>query len=188
MYYDKGYTRKTADAVDLAQDPVQVQGRVKWFDQAKGFGFIFAEQIDGDILLHASVLRNFGHSSVAEDALICVTVQLTARGAQATEVFAIRAPEGKAHPISEELRELDPATIASLPLEPARVKWFDKKKGFGFANVFDRAEDVYVHVEVLRRAGFAEMQPGEAICLRVFDGIRGHMAAQVLSWECRTSL
>jgi len=36
---------------------------------------------------------------------------------------------------------------------------------------------------VLRRSGFADLQPGEAVCLRVIDGKRGRMAAQVASWE-----
>jgi CspA family cold shock protein len=68
-------------------------------------------------------------------------------------------------------------------LEPARVKWFDKGKGFGFANVFGRAEDVFVHVEVLRMSGFADLAAGEAICLRILEGKRGRMAAQVLAWD-----
>ena len=71
----------------------------------------------------------------------------------------------------------------SLPLVPARVKWFDKAKGFGFANVFGKSEDVFLHVEVLRRSGLADLQPGEAVTLRVTDGARGRMAAQVTSWE-----
>jgi cold shock protein len=71
----------------------------------------------------------------------------------------------------------------SLPLQPARVKWFDKAKGFGFANIFGRPEDVFLHVEVLRRSGLADLQPGEAVALRVTEGKRGLMAVQVASWE-----
>ena len=37
-----------------------VTGRVKWFDPARGFGFIVDEAGGSDILLHANVLRNFG--------------------------------------------------------------------------------------------------------------------------------
>ena len=70
-----------------------------------------------------------------------------------------------------------------VPLEPARVKWFDKTKGFGFANVFGRDEDVFVHVEILRKSGFADLQPGEAVCIKVVDGSRGRMASLVASWD-----
>ena len=165
------------------QDRQQITGRVKWFDPGKGFGFIVAEQGGGDILLHANVLRNFGQGSVADNARITVRIQLTDRGAQAVEVLEIMPPEGDADHLPEDIGLSDASVLQALPLEPARVKWFDKVKGFGFANVFGLAEDVFIHIEVLRRSGFADLQPGEAICLKVVDGKRGRMAAQVMSWE-----
>ena len=161
-----------------------INGRVKWFDPTKGFGFIVSEEGGADILLHANVLRNFGQGSVADHARIVVRVQQTARGAQAVEVLEIHPPEAEhGHGQMEDLNDSDAAALAVLPLEPARVKWFDKVKGFGFANVFERSEDVFIHIEVLRRSGFADLQPGEAVCLKVIEGRRGRMAAQVLSWE-----
>ena len=63
------------------------------------------------------------------------------------------------------------------------MKWFDKAKGFGFANIFEQKADVFLHIEVLRHSGFADLAVGEAIALRVVDGRRGMMAAQILSWE-----
>lgn len=168
---------------ELEQDQHEVVGRVKWFDPAKGFGFIVVDDNGGDILLHANVLRNFGQSSVADNARITVLVQQTSRGAQAIEVREIQPPDEEQAIPMQDLGDADAATIAALLLEPARVKWFDKTKGFGFANVFGRPEDVFIHIEVLRRSGFADLQPGEAVCLRVIEGKRGRMAAQVVSWE-----
>ena len=156
-----------------------IEGRVKWFDPTKGFGFVVAETGGPDILLHANVLRNFGQSSVADGAGITVNVQQTQRGMQAVEVLSIEPPEGDDIEPDKPMHQDDP----SLPLEPARVKWFDKNKGFGFANVFGRPEDVFVHVEVLRRCGFSDLQPGEAVALRVIDAERGRMATFVSSWE-----
>jgi CspA family cold shock protein len=75
------------------------------------------------------------------------------------------------------------ADIMALVMEPARVKWFDKGKGFGFANVFGRPEDVFIHAEVLRVSGFADLGAGEAVALRIIEGRRGRMAVQVISWE-----
>lgn len=161
----------------------EVHGRVKWFDIGKGFGFIVADDGGGDILLHANVLRNFGQSSVADGAGIVVTVQHTQRGEQAVEVLSIEPPATTTAPTAEgaPINPLpDPET---QPLEPARVKWFDKVKGFGFANVFGAPDDVFIHVEVLRMSGFADLQPGEAVCLRIVEGKRGRMATQVVSWE-----
>lgn len=160
-----------------------VIGHVKWFDPAKGFGFVVAEEGGADILLHANVLRNFGQSSVADAAGIEIVVQQTERGMQATEVLRIEPPEGGEGVAMEDFSEEDLERLSTIPLEPARVKWFDKAKGFGFANVFGKPEDVFVHAEVLRRSGLADLQPGEAVCLRVVDGKRGRMAAVVCAWE-----
>lgn len=161
----------------------EVHGRIKWFDPTKGFGFIVSEDGQADILLHANVLRNYGQSSVADGAGISVLVQRTARGVQAVEVVSIEPPVGGAFVLGEEHEQASPEELAALPLEPARVKWFDKGKGFGFANVFGRPEDVFIHIEVLRHSGFADLQAGEAVCLRIIQGKRGRMAVQVLSWD-----
>lgn len=79
-----------------------LEGRVKWFDPAKGFGFIVAEGQAADMLLHANVLRNFGQGSVADGAAIAVRVQQTQRGVQAVEVLRIDPPAGLGLPLGEE--------------------------------------------------------------------------------------
>ncbi|MDZ4095010.1 MAG: cold shock domain-containing protein [Paracoccaceae bacterium] len=160
-----------------------VQGKVKWFDPVKGFGFIVADEGGSDILLHANVLRNYGQSSVADGTGITVSVQGTQRGVQAVEVLKIEPPAGVSFPLGDDNGIATAEEIAARPLEPARVKWFDKGKGFGFANVFGRTEDVFIHIEVLRMSGFADLGAGEAVCLRIIDGKRGRMAVQVVSWE-----
>ena len=162
-------------------DQRRVVGFVKWFDPTKGFGFVVAEEGGPDILLHANVLRNYGQSSVADGAGIELIAQMTPRGVQAVEVVRIE-------PVAGEMQEGDKAAFAepvdlSLPLQPARVQWFGMAKGFGFANIFGKPEDVFLHVEVLRRSGLADLQPGEAVSLRVTEGKRGLMAVQVASWE-----
>ena len=170
---------------DTDKDGAHVTGTVKWFDPAKGFGFVVSDSGGPDILLHANVLRNFGQSSVADSAGIEVVVQETARGIQAVEVLRIDPPASAEGALmhAEVGGEISEPVDLSLPLEPARVKWFDKAKGFGFANVFGRGEDVFLHIEVLRRSGLADLQPGEAVSLRVVEGKRGRMAMQVASWE-----
>ncbi|MFN3938118.1 MAG: cold-shock protein [Gemmobacter sp.] len=166
-----------------AENRVVVAGRVKWFDPVKGFGFVVADSGGPDILLHANILRNYGQGSVADGAGIEIRVQTTPRGVQATEVLAIHPPEGTGFQLGEDLPPEVLETLGSRPIEPARVKWFDKGKGFGFANVFGRPEDVFVHIEVLRQSGLADLQPGEAIGLRIIEGKRGRMAVEVLAWD-----
>lgn len=161
----------------------QVQGLVKWFDPAKGYGFVVSDEGGPDILLHVNVLRNFGQSSVADGVRIDIITQETGRGVQAVEVLEISPPERDEAPVLSDFAELDMVSLQDKPLEPARVKWFDKGKGFGFANVFGSSDDVFLHVEVLRQSGLADLQPGEALSMRVIDGKRGRMAVEVLAWE-----
>ncbi|WP_397542181.1 cold shock domain-containing protein [Roseovarius salis] len=160
-----------------------VRGHVKWFDPVKGYGFVVADEGGPDILLHANVLRNFGQSSVADRAGIVLDVQTTDRGVQAVEVHRIDPPDHEKLAGLADLADVDPEVIRAAPLEPARVKWFDKAKGFGFANTFGSDKDVFVHIEVLRRSGMADLQPGEALAIRVIDGRRGRMATEVCGWE-----
>ncbi len=159
------------------------KGQVKWFDAAKGYGFIIADDDLGDILLHANVLRNFGRGSVAEGSQVSFSVQQTERGRQAAEIFEIVAPVETAGTVeaAQVLPELP--KVEGVPLEPARIKWFDKAKGFGFANTFGSAEDIFLHLEVMRQYGFSDLSPGEAISVQVVEGPRGRMAGAIYSWD-----
>lgn len=160
-----------------------VTGLIKWFDPGKGYGFIYNAAGGADILLHANVLRNFGQGSVADQSRVTVRVLATPRGLQATEVLEIIPPDNNGEPPIADLDRSIIEQLETLPLYPARVKWFDKGKGFGFANIFGRSEDVFLHIEVLRQSGLADLSVGEAVGLRVVDGPRGLMAAQVSVWD-----
>lgn len=160
----------------------RTKGTVKWFDPVKGFGFVVSDDGGVDILLHVNVLRNFGQSSVADGSRIDLLVHKTERGVQASEIIKISPPEGVQTSLPD-IAELDKEQIANSPLLAARIKWFDKVKGFGFANVFGCPQDVFVHMDVLRQSGLSDLAPGEAIAMRVIDGKRGRMAAEVHAWE-----
>ena len=161
----------------------QVDGHVKWFDPAKGFGFVVAPDGGPDILLHANVLRNFGQGSVVDGSGISIVVQDTQRGLQAVEVVSISPPVTDDTPPLRDLAGLTRAEIDAIEIQPARVKWYDKAKGFGFANIFGQPQDVFMHIDVLRRSGLADLQSGEAIGIRVAHGERGLMAVELVGWE-----
>jgi len=73
--------------------------------------------------------------------------------------------------------------VDGVEMVPARVKWFDKSKGFGFANSFKSQLDIFLHMEVLRHYGFSDLQSGEAIVIQIVDGPRGKMAGSIHAWD-----
>lgn len=164
---------------ELHSSDDSVTGTVKWFDAMRGFGFIVAPGLDRDVLLHINVLRAYGQGSIADGAHVKVRIQTGERGLQVSELLDVTEPDG-VEPSGPDFSRPIPDDV---PFEPARVKWFDKGKGFGFANAFKSPEDIFVHAEVLRRFGLAELQPGEAICLRAVTGARGKLAVEVRRWE-----
>ena len=160
---------------------VVLRGHVKWFDTSKGYGFLVVEDGSGDILLHANVLKNFGRGSVAEGTKVDFEVQETERGRQVSRIIDIEAPKDEG--AASDGPEFGVPVVDGVDMVPARVKWFDKSKGFGFANCFKSELDIFLHMEVLRHYGFSDLQSGEAIVIQIVDGPRGKMAGAIHAWD-----
>lgn len=169
------------DVEDMTKS-LRTNGHVKWFDVTKGFGFLVSDEISSDVLLHINVLRSFGQNSVLEESIVEFEAQLRERGWQVVAIHAITPPPLGALD-GEELSSPVPMMAPEGVVYPARIKWFDRGRGFGFANVYGRPEDVFVHHQVLRASGIPEVMAGEAVALRVTDGDRGLVATQVLAWD-----
>ena len=76
--YSQGMTPRDGNVIQETER--RLCGDVKWFDPSKGFGFIVADVTQDDILLNANVLRNFGQSTVADNARIEFLAKGTTKG------------------------------------------------------------------------------------------------------------
>src|SRR3954464_4807653 len=127
-----GETRTRMAPENDASEPElpPITGRVKWFDATRGFGFLVSDDVDGDVLLHFSVLREHGRRSVPEGALVeCVPVRLE-RGLQAKRILSIDLSSAlpqqprSSMPTGERADRKALADSAGA-FEPVEVKWFN---------------------------------------------------------------
>ncbi|MGG7568307.1 cold-shock protein [Rhodovulum sp. DZ06] len=160
-----------------------MSGRVKWYDADKGYGFVTTADGGPDVMIHAQCVRAAGLAKLDEGSSVSMVAIRTERGFQATELVSIDQAEEESQERSDRPTEIAAKNEPEGDFLPARVKWFNKQKGFGFVNVFRRPDDIFVHMETLRRFGIADLQPGEAICVRLVKGPRGAMAGEICRWE-----
>jgi len=179
----------SSDEADSAPEMEAVAGRVKWFDATRGFGFIVSDELEGDILLHFSVLREHGRRSVPEGATIeCVPVRLQ-RGLQAKRVISIDLATAlpqqprSSMPISERA-DRKALTEGAGGFEPVEVKWFNRVRGYGFVNrIESTGEDVFVHMETVRQSHLGDLQPGQRLEARIAASGKGLTAIELRAEE-----
>ena len=157
---------------------IQISGRIKWFDVAKGFGFIVPDNGMPDVLLHVTCLRRDGFQAANEGARIVVEAVQRPRGLQAFRVVSLDESSAL-HPSELPLPRTHVQVVPTSGLEAATVKWFNRLRGFGFLTRGEGTPDIFVHMETLRRYGIAELKPGERVLVRFGDGSKGLMAAEV---------
>ena len=164
---------------DGLSDLTEVSGSIKWFDVGKGYGFIVPDDGGADILLHVTCLRRDGYQSAYEGARVVCEVVSGSKGLQAFRILSMDESQA-AHPSQLPPSRTNVQVSPEGPAELARVKWFNRSKGYGFLTRGDGTPDIFVHMETLRRFGVTELRPNQVVKVRFGNGPKGLMAAEIL--------
>jgi len=172
--FDATTDHSAIEAVGL----VEITGRVKWFDVAKGYGFIVPDNGAPDVLLHIATLRKDGFKIAYEGTRVVCEAVHRAKGLQVLKIVSMDGSSAM-HPSEWRPPRTHVQVASAGSFQIAIVKWFNRARGFGFLTQGDGTQDIFIHMETLRRYGIAELHPGESLLVRFGDGPKGLMAAEV---------
>ncbi|BAF87934.1 DNA-binding cold-shock protein [Azorhizobium caulinodans ORS 571] len=171
------FTSPSEDPAERPVDLLEVSGAVKWFDAAKGYGFIVPDDGGPDVLVHVTCLRRDGFTTAMEGARIVCEAVRRSKGLQAFRVLSLDLSTA-VQPVPQPTRSRV-HVAPSGGFERATVKWFNRMRGFGFLSKGEGTPDIFVHMETLRQQGLTELRPGQSVLVRYGDGPKGLMATEV---------
>jgi CspA family cold shock protein len=180
---DKPGIRSLGEASEVTNaaspiDVIEIAGAIKWFDVAKGFGFIVPDDGRPDVLLHVTCLRRDGFQTAYEGARVVVEALNRPGGLQAFRILSMDESTAR-HPAQMPAPRTHVVVEPTSKLERLEVKWFNRIRGFGFLSAGEGTPDIFVHMETLRRFGITELRPGQYVLVRYGNGPKGLMVAEI---------
>lgn len=151
-----------------------VKAKLKWFNAAKGFGFVIPEGNPVDAFLHITQLQKHGVYGLGENAEILCNIDYREKGATVTDVIKIL----DAGSCSQDTVIFDPEHGGVYKIKGI-VKLYDKEKGFGFVTPDDGMKDIFVHKTCLERSGVEELYAGQRVRLTFKVAEKGREAVEV---------
>jgi CspA family cold shock protein len=152
----------------------ELTGRIKWFDPARAYGFMVADESESDVFLPIAIFRDSGYETAPEGARLHCQVERLPVGWLARSILSMDT--SIARTLSNAMA---PSAASSSEWQIGTVKWFNRIRGFGFIAPHDGGTDIFVHIEVVRRASFIGLRPFQCVRLREENGIKGRMAAEL---------
>lgn len=138
------------------------RGRVKWYNDRRGYGFI--EVDDHEVFIHRSTLQQFGIIRIQNEDIVLVTQLKTDRGYIVKDLYGIERP-----PPPDWLY----ATTPDQDESRAEVKFFNEEKGYGFIMVEGFAKDIFIHSRTLEHNRMTSLESGQKVLVKVTQSEEG---------------
>ncbi len=165
--------------------PAQVigtgQGKVKFFNTQKGFGFIQRDEGGEDVFVHISQVERAGLEGLAEGQELAFNLVDRGGKISAADLQVV----GDIIPVTERSAAAAPggapggAPQRQLTGEKATgtVKFFNSMKGFGFITRDDGKDDAFVHISAVERSGLSAINEGDRFQFDIEVDRRGKFSA-----------
>ena len=151
-------------------------GVVKFFNSAKGFGFIAPADGGADIFVHVSAVERSGLDGLNEGDQVNYEIEADRRSGKPAAVDlevtgSSPVPKAPRPPRSFDRRGSDGGgggggrgpMREAIGAGSGVVKWFNPTKGFGFIQPSGGGADVFVHISAVERAGLSSLSEGQTI-------------------------
>ncbi len=172
-----------------------VRAFVKWFQPAKGYGFLEREDGAADLFCHLTPVLASGHQTLPEGAAVTCEVVQGDRGPQVSKILSVEPPAAMpagpgprsggpmepGHSLFDAGKPGPQAVGASSPVMELKgaIKFFDPARGFGFVVPDDGGPEVFVHASTLFRSGMTDLEPGQRVIVSAEHVPRGLQATRI---------
>ncbi len=170
---------------------------VKWYDPAKGYGFLVPDDSSPDIYCRAPALAAVGLETLLAGAVVACETAQGLRGPEVSRIisvdFSAAAPRQASFANAQGNGRMatSPGTVEVSPAASGRtiraiVKWFHPVKGYGFLEPEDGSADVFCHLTAAQASGYDTLPQGAAVSCEIVQGDRGPQVSRILSVEPAT--
>jgi CspA family cold shock protein len=160
--------------ISLEKQREAVKAKLKWFNAAKGFGFVIPEGTEADAFLHITQLQRLGVYGLGEGAELFCEVEYGEKGANVINVIEIISlgdcPDEQVHFHPEEKGEFSTKGI---------IKLYYEDKGFGFISPDDGMKDIFIHKSCLERCEIKMVEAGQRVRVKYKVAEKGREAIEV---------
>lgn len=167
-------TTNLQNNVPLREDKRAVKAKLKWFNAAKGFGFVVPEEDPVDAFLHITQLQKIGLHGLGDGAEVLCVIDRREKGAIVSDLIEVISKGN----LSENGPEVDSAGDGLFRIKGIVKLYFDEK-GFGFVTPDDGMKDIFVHKSCLDHCGVTELHPGQRVRISFKIADKGREAVHI---------